>query len=115
MRAAITSVCALELLILLRREPNKIWQPDELVRELRSSKFAVAQALDRLRKSNLVEAVEESGYRYQRGSAPLDAICARLESEYARKPITIIRAIIEPSEDKLRMFADAFRLSGMSK
>jgi biotin operon repressor len=111
-RAAISSVCALELLILLRHERERSWRRDELVRELRSSKVAVAQALENLTKSGLVVESPESRYRYQQGSVQLDAICERLETEYARKPMTIIRAILEAPDEKLRMFADAFRLSG---
>jgi biotin operon repressor len=114
-RAAINSVCALELLILLRRERLRSFRPNQLVRELRSSQLAVAQALDHLTKSGLIEEVPEAGYRYQQVSAKLDAICERLESDYARKPVKIIRAILEAPDEKLRTFADAFRLSGKSK
>jgi predicted DNA-binding transcriptional regulator len=114
-RTAISSVCALELLILLRQERHKCWRPDEIVRELRSSQLAVAQALAHLTKTGLVEEVPELNYRYQQGSAQLDAVCQRLESEYARKPVTIIRAILEAPNEKLRVFADAFRFSERNK
>ena len=114
-RAAISSVCALELLILLRRERQRCFRPDQLVRELRSSQLAVAQALQHLTKSGLIEEMPESGYRYQQGSVQLDAICDRLESDYARRPVKIVRAILEAPDEKLRTFADAFRLSGNTK
>ena len=44
-RAAISSVCALELLILLRRSAT-VLSAELIVRELRSSQLAVAQRLD---------------------------------------------------------------------
>lgn len=114
-RAAIGSICALELLILLRRERGKVWRPGELVRELRSSNLAVTQALDRLGQSGLVEEVPDLGYRYRQGSAQFDTICQRLETEYVQRPVTIVRAILDAPDEKLRIFADAFRLSGRNK
>jgi len=114
-QVAIRSVCAIELLILLRKDRGKIFRPDQLVRELRSSESAVAQALAHLTKSGLVEEISGSGYSYQQGSAQLDAICDRLETEYAQKPVKIVRAILEAPDEKLRTFADAFRLSGKPK
>jgi biotin operon repressor len=114
-QTAINSVCALELLILLRRERQRVFRADQLVRELRSSQLAVAQALEHLAKSGLIEEIPGSGYHYQQVSAQLDAICDRLESDYAHKPVKIVRAILEAPDEKLRTFADAFRLSGKIK
>jgi DNA-binding IclR family transcriptional regulator len=114
-RAAIGSVSALELLILLRRQRHNHYRVAELVRELRSSQLAVTQALDHLTKYGLVEGASDSGYAYQQGSARLDALCESLESVYARKPVTLVRAILEAPDEKLRLFADAFRLSGKDK
>jgi biotin operon repressor len=114
-RTAISSVCALELLILLRRERQRRFGADQLVRELRSSQLAVAQAIEHLTKSGLIEETPGAGYRYQQVSAQLDAICDRLESLYARKPVKIVGAILDAPNEKLRTFADAFRLSGKTK
>jgi predicted DNA-binding transcriptional regulator len=111
-QAAVGSVCALELLIYLRRERDKSFRADELVREMRSSELAVGQALDGLMQSGLVVEIPQVGYRYQQSSAQLDLICQRLETEYARKPVTIIRTILAAPNEKLRIFADAFRFSG---
>ncbi len=114
-QVAISSVCALELLILMRQERQRYFGADQLVRELRSSQLAVAQALEHLTKSGLIEEIPGAGYRYQQSSAQLDAICDRLESLYARKPVKIVRAILEAPDEKLRTFADAFRLLGKAK
>lgn len=114
-RAAVGSVSALELLILLRRDRPKLYRLDELVRELRSSRLAVTQALAHLMNFSLVEELPELGYTYRGGSTELDAVCERLEAEYARKPVTVVRALLEAPDEKLRMFADAFRLLGKSK
>jgi hypothetical protein len=112
--AAIGSVCALELLILLRREPGREWRQEALVRELRSSSDAVAQALAHLSRSGLIVELSE-GFRYQPSPPQLDDICRRLERQYAAKPVTVIRAIFEMPSEKLRIFANAFRISGNPK
>jgi hypothetical protein len=113
--AAIGSVSALELLILLRRERHNRYRVAELVRELRSSQIAVGQALDHLIKFGLVAGAPDSGYHYQQGSAQLDAICERVEAVYARKPVSLIRALLDAPDEKLRQFADAFRIAPKEK
>lgn len=114
-QGTINSLCALELLLLLRRERPRPYTLDQVVRELRSSQLAVTQALDRLTRSELIEDIGDGAYRYQQGSAQLDVICERLESLYARKPVKIVNAILGAPDEKLRTFADAFRLSGKDK
>lgn len=114
-QAAISSVCALETLLLLRNARQRSFSAEQLVRELRSSDLAVAQALAQLQKSELIEADADGGYRYQQASERLDAICERLESLYERKPVKIVHAILEAPDEKLRTFAEAFRLSGKDK
>ena len=42
------SVWSLELLLMLYRDPSRIWTSDELVHELRSSEVVVAQSIERL-------------------------------------------------------------------
>ena len=114
-RTAIGSVSALELLILLRHERPRHFRPGELVRELRSSELAIGQALDHLIKSGLVAGTPEGGYHYQQGSASLDAICEQVEAAYVRKPVSLIRALLDAPEEKLRQLADAFRIARKEK
>ena len=114
-RMAINSVCALELLVLLRGERPGCRTAHELVRELRSSEIAVAQALDNLMRTGLVEEIAGEGYRYQQRSALLDAVSERLELLYRQKPVRVIRAILDAPNEKLRILADAFRLSEKGK
>lgn len=114
-RTAVGSVSALELLILLRRERHSRYRGAELVRELRSSELAIGQALGQLTKSGLVAGDTESGYHYRQGSARLDAICERIETVYARRPVSLIRALLDAPDEKLRQLADAFRIAPKEK
>jgi hypothetical protein len=114
-RTAIGSVSALELLILLRHDRQKHYRILELVRVLRSSELAVSQALDHLIQFGLVAGSPDSGYHYQKGSAQLDAFCERVEAVYARKPVSLIRALLDAPDEKLRQLADAFRIAPKEK
>lgn len=114
-RMAIGSVSALELLILLRRERQHYHRMAELVRELRSSELAVGKALNHLIKFGLAAGDADAGYHYQQGSEQLDAICERVETVYARRPVSLIRALLEAPDAKLRLFADAFRIAPREK
>ena len=111
-RTTIRSVCALELVIYLRSQTQRSFSVEELVRALRSSEQAIGQALAQSTECGLVASTPGTGYRYQQTSKQIDVLCERLEAEYARKPVRVIRAILEAPNEKLRLFADAFRLSG---
>jgi hypothetical protein len=87
----------------------------ELVRELRSSELAVGQALNHLIKFELAAGTPDAGYHYQQGSEELDTICEQVEAVYVRKPVSLIRALLGAPDEKLRRFADAFRITPKEK
>jgi DNA-binding GntR family transcriptional regulator len=109
-QASFKSVWTLELLIMLRRNREKAWSRDELVRDLRSSHTVVGEALSSLLAAGLV--VDDPGetFRYQAASANLEEIAARIEAMHAAKPMRLIRAITAAPNEKLRIFSDAFKL-----
>jgi hypothetical protein len=107
--ASIGSVWALELLLLLRREQDRSWDPDALIRELRSSPVVIAEALKGLQSAGLVMQDDAANYRYQAASPHLDELVSSLERAYAAKPMTVIKAVVATPE-KLRAFSNAFKL-----
>jgi hypothetical protein len=107
---SVKSVWGLELLLLLRRERQKSWRVADLVLELRSSEAAVDVALDGLRGAGFVSAEAEDLYRYAPASPELDEVAGRIDAVYAAKPMAVAKAIMSAPNDKLRIFADAFRL-----
>lgn len=108
-QASIPSVWALELLLLIRRDPGRDWRADALVRELRSTETIVDDALTALRSIGIV--VGQGGlYRYQPASHALDVLVSETAKIYAIKPIPVIRAIVTAPNDKLRTFANSFKL-----
>jgi hypothetical protein len=107
---SISSVWALELLLLLKRDPTKAWDAENLIRELRSSPVVIEEALKRLQSAGLVMQDGGPTYRYQAASAHFDELVSELEKAYATRPMTVINAIVAAPSGKLRAFSDAFKL-----
>jgi hypothetical protein len=106
-------VWALELILLLRRDPARCWSAPELVRELRASASLVADNLHHFLTTGLI-APEEGCYRYAPASPILDGLCADLEAAYRERPVAMINMIARPT-DSLQSLADAFKFKGGDK
>ena len=107
-RGAIGSAWALELLLLLQREPGRGWTADALVRELRGSLPLVTDSLERLTAAGLVAQNESGEHLYRPQSHERAELVSALAGLYASKPIAVLRAIFATPSDKIRSFADAF-------
>lgn len=112
-REHVPSVWALELLLLLRRDPDRCWSPGDLVRELRASQMLVADNLQRLERSGLV-APDEGCFRYAPAAPVLEELCAQLEASYRERPVAVINMIAKPSSP-VQSLADAFKFRGDGK
>lgn len=108
-RTTIRSVWALELLLLLRRDPARAWTVKALIRELRGSAGIVAGAMTELEAAGLVAAAD-GAFRYQPASPELDALVAATAAAYTEYPVAVTQAIFTAPSDKIRLFADAFRI-----
>ena len=109
LRSSVKSVWALELLLLMRRATAHAWTPDQLVKELRSSRTIVTDSLSAFVQAGVLRE-EEAGFRYGPASSELDKMIEQLAVEYAERPATVINAIIEAQSSKLQDFANAFRI-----
>ena len=107
--ASIRSVWALEMLLMLKRAPERAWSVDALIRELRSSQAVVNESLSNLRNAGLITEDGAGGYHYSPASPELDQMATALEKIHAIKPMTVIKAIVSGPSDKLRIFSDAFK------
>jgi hypothetical protein len=108
--ASFASLWAVELCLLLRRQSGRAFTHDELIRELRSSHVAVAEALANLDSAGLVVEEQSGRYRFRAGSPAIEALVAELDKLHAVKPAAVMRAVLTSSNQKLRIFSDAFRL-----
>lgn len=100
----------LELLLLLRRDPERCWSEEELVRELRASHTVVAGSLRSAAASSLVERVDKATWRFQPAGLVLADLCEALEAAYRERPVWVLNMIAKPSS--LQTLANAFKFRG---
>ena len=110
-REHVRSVWAVELLLLLRRDPERGWAPADLVRELRASTLLVNDNLQRFERSGLAVREEGDQWRDAPAAPVLDELAGRLEAAYRERPITVINLIATPP-DPVQGLADAFKFRG---
>lgn len=113
-REHVRSMWALELLLALRRDAQRCWSADELVRELRASQMLVNTNLRSFERSGLAMCDDSGCYRYAPAAPVLDALCGQLEAAYRERPVAIINLISRPS-DAVQSLADAFKFRGKPK
>jgi len=104
--AHIDSIAQLEALLLLRANPEKLWDAAEAARRLYISESDGQEILARLRAKGLVSG-DSNAYRYSPGAEK--ALIDRLAEAYARHLIPITN-IIHQRPSRIREFADAFKL-----
>lgn len=109
-REHVRSVWAVELLLLLRRDPERCWPADALVAELRASTNLVQDNLDAFERGGLAVRDDAGCWRYAPAAPVLDALAARLEKAYRERPVAVINLISRP--DPIQGLADAFKWRG---
>ncbi len=106
-REHMRSVWAVELLLLLRRDPEHCWSPEALVAEMRASTNLVRDNLAAFQRGGLAVKDDDGCWRYAPAGAALDALAVRLERAYRERPVAIINLISRP--DPIQGLADAFK------
>ena len=116
LRAAVPTVDAAEVLLLLQRDPQCWWSAEEAVGALGPSvsltASAVAGCFAVFQASGLVAAAPDKRVQYRPGSGELDAHVRTLTQAYRERPVTLIRVIYALRDSKIQSFADAFKLKG---
>jgi hypothetical protein len=107
----IDSVLQLELLLQLRADPQRRWAAAGLASELRIDAAWAARELDDLCRRGLLKCDPSAPPEYRYAPAPeLDRTVTDLADAYATRRVTVIGLIFSKPIDKLRSFADAFRI-----
>ncbi|MGD9616750.1 MAG: hypothetical protein AB7H90_16340 [Alphaproteobacteria bacterium] len=107
-RSSIRSAWMLELLLLLRRDPQRQWTTDALVDEVRGSIALVTESLKTLREIGLVALTDAEAYFYRPETPELNDLAAALVELYRQKPTTVLKTIFTSPSDKIQSFSDAF-------
>lgn len=108
----IESVEQLEILLLLHHHGGRVWTAESVARELRIAPISAGERLEDLARASIVSRMQGTPveYRYAPGSPNLDAAVAGLATAYSERRVTVINLIFSKPVDKIRTFADAFRL-----
>lgn len=106
-RAYVPSIWTLELLLVLQRDPGRVWTPDALLKELRASATLVSDNLTLLERHGLALR-DTGGWRFGPGNSPLALLVTRLGKLYGERPMHVMSMILR--SDALRSLADAFRI-----
>ena len=109
-RGTLKSVWALELLLLMVREPLRSWRADDLNRELRGSLGLVVDLLAKFKQAGLVVEEPDGQYRFEPASADLTRVVQELRAEYAARPLAVVKIILASPNEKIQTFADAFKV-----
>lgn len=113
LHAAIPSVAAAELLLLIFKHPDRWWTLPELAGELppdvNITESDTVTCLEALHSHGLVEFDDKKRVRYRAASDALDAQVRTLQQAYNERPVTLIRMIYALRDSKIQSFADAFK------
>src|SRR5687768_3562686 len=114
LQSTIPAVDAAELLLLLRRTPEKSWLTAELTAALRPSvpipDADAAKYIELFQARNMVALGEDSRASYRPASEELRMYGDMLALAYKERPVTLIRMIYALRDARIQTFADAFKL-----
>lgn len=108
--ASFPSVWALEVLLILKREP-RVWTNAELVAALRASDLVLIKAVDALVAAGLAS-TDEQGVCYRAANEDGARCVEQVEQLYRARPDSVRRAIVSARSRSASAFADAFKLWG---
>lgn len=105
----IDSVEQLEVLLLLLGEPARRFTPAEVAQHLRIDTRSAASRLEDLHGRGFLSRHGEGAYQFDARSSKAPAV-ERLATVYRERRVTVITAIFTKPVEKIRTFADAFRI-----
>jgi DNA-binding transcriptional ArsR family regulator len=109
----IESVDQLEILRLLGEKPDTDWTATTLAAAVQASAAAVGSHLAALSGRGLLAAEQHGDVwvaRYGPRTPELAGQLGRLLQLYRERPVSMIKLVYDRARDRLRHFADAFRL-----
>jgi hypothetical protein len=105
----IDSVEQLEVLLLLRRGPERGWTADEVARELYSHPSSILHRMASLSGRGLLRELEPACYQYAPRSTELHDTVTRVAETYRERRVAVIPLIASKPIENVRAFSDAFR------
>ena len=109
----IPTVDAAELLLVLAQRPEQEYRVEGLIEAMRPTEVSepvVRRYLAQFQNQGLVAAKDNNAYQYCPETPALEAMVRALTKVFNERPVTLVRMIYAPKDEKIRSFADAFRL-----
>jgi hypothetical protein len=108
----IDSIEKLEVLLLLRNHPARMWTASAVAQELRITEMSAAGRLEDLCSRALLgcEGGTPPTYRFAPAASDDSQAVTELASTYAQRRVSVISFIFSKPTDRLKSFANAFRL-----
>ena len=107
----IESVGQLEALFIFFERQEKVWTPELLGRELRSNTTSAARQMAHLSLHGFIQpAAGKDAFQFSSDDKNICHNVERLHSYYKEMSVAMIAYIYEKPQDKLKTFADAFKL-----
>lgn len=104
------SVWALRLMLAMREDSARAWTVEALRLELRASDTLIASLLERFEQTGLAICEDGDVWCWRPAVPEIDLLARDVADAYAVTPFGVIQAIAEAPAERLRQFADAFRL-----
>ena len=111
LRAHIQSLEQLEILALMRPEPERAWTARSVFDNILSNERSIERRLRAFTETGLLTTIAEApqAYRYAPRSMELDRIVAETLQAYKLRRVMVTETIFRPEQDPAQTFADAFR------
>jgi predicted ArsR family transcriptional regulator len=108
----IDSIEKLEVLLLMRARADREWTARDVSQELRITEASAAARLEDLTSRRLLAVKEDAppSYRFSPASGEDAQDVSALQETYSTRRVSVISFIFSKPLDKVRGFADAFRL-----
>ena len=106
----IDSIEKLEVLLLLRAQAARTWTGGEVAQALRIAEESARRRLDDLCERGMLACERSDCFRYAPISGTEAQAVDELAATYATRRVSVITYIFSQPTERIRSFADAFRL-----
>lgn len=106
----IESVAQLEVIFLFYKNNQTPWSVPQISKELRSSDASAAKQVTLLLRLGLIKTTDDDHYVYSPSTEKLRESIEKLYEVFQVKQVAVISFLYDKPNDKLKGFADAFKL-----
>ena len=109
-RSTIPSYDAAVVLLLVARVEERAWSPPEVAERTGLSREAAENHLEHFVRTEILARTTDGAYRFHPTSDSSRHAVIALHKAYEQLPVTLIRVIYSAADEKIRAFADSFKL-----